>query len=519
MLCSCCGLDKNKSYFSNAQRKKKKDIRKCSNCCNSENGFTLEKQDKLFKILIEWLLENGSEFPHLKIEHINENFRGIVSNKNIKKNKVILKVPEKCIITYTKAKNSEVGKELEKSGYENYSSHTVIALYILQEKLNPNSFWKPYLDILPPNYADFPQFYMKNEIDHLENSFIVDMIKSRNLSLEKEFRNLVKALCVFGKKITLRDYIWARIAVVSRVFQINLSKEKKDQGLVPMADMLNHSIEPGTKWSYVPDEDSFVIVSDKLLFNNKEVFDTYGPKCNSRYLVNYGFTLPDNHQNNQAVIFIKPSDLTKSELKLKLIGDNFTSIDDSYCEYKFLINEGKETRVSQDKNFRFQFMKLLDREVSKPSGTFTGLHCTWSLFGFLRFILSEEEELFEFYNKIKEGSTDLLELFIEFKPKNYKTELKILKVLAEYCEKVLDGFSTLMEEDIEELKKTEPYTNRWNILNMLIGEKNTLLFYRELGVFVCKLWNEHKSIHKIGRFLRKHETYSSYYKAYWSKLL
>jgi hypothetical protein len=32
-----------------------------------------------------------------------------------------------------------------------------------------------------------------------------------------------------------------------------------------------------------------------------EVFDSYGPKCNSRFVVNYGFVLEDNEEN-QAVI-------------------------------------------------------------------------------------------------------------------------------------------------------------------------------------------------------------------------
>jgi len=531
MICKCCKSDKSKEYFSKSQLKKKTNDRKCIDCYKREsNNFTLETQKELFSNFIKWLCDNGAKFPNLNITHYNENFRGIITNKNIHAGKVILNVPHSCIITTIKAKKSQVGIELENSGFTNHSSHTWLALYILQEKLNPTSFWKPYLDILPPSYDDFPQFYSSDELKQLTGSFVLDMIRSRNLNLEKEYNELVAVLPIFGKKMSLRDYIWVRIAIVSRVFQINLSKNENTQGLVPMADMLNHSKTPGTRWSYVPDDDAFVIVSDSFIFKGKEVFDTYGPKCNSRYLVNYGFTLKDNHENNQAAIFIDPEklmDMYKSshkETKLKLIDNNYTTIDDSYCEYSFLIEEEKETKILKDNNFRFQFMKLLNQEVTQSNKTFTGLHSTWCLFGFLRVLLSNEQE-FENIMKIINDKTNqskklkFTEILLIIPPQSINTELLVLKVLANNCESVLEGFSTLVEKDEKELETTEPYSNRWNILNMLIGEKKTLLFYRDLEVFVNKLWQETGSKHKVGRFLRKHELYSPYYKFCWSKIL
>jgi histone-lysine N-methyltransferase SETD3 len=531
MLCKCCNSDKNKAFFSKSQLKKNTEDRKCIDCCElSSSKFTLENQQTLFSNLVKWLHQNGAEFPYLKIKHFNENFRGIVTNKNVYRGNVVLKVPHQCIMTSLKAHSSTVGKELENSKWRPHSSHTWLALFLLQEKMDPNSFWKPYIDILPPTYGDFPQFYSSGELKQLKGSFILDMIKSRNLNLEKEFNELVQAIPIFGKKITLRDYIWARIAVVSRVFQINLGNKEKTEGLVPMADMLNHEKTPGTKWSFIPNEDAFIIASDSFLFKNKEVFDTYGPKCNSRYLVNYGFTLKDNQENNQAAIFINPEKILDDikcpfkERKMRMISNNHTTIDDSYCEYRFLINEGQEALVSKEKHFRFQFMTLLDEEVSDEKGIFTGLHSAWCLFGFLRFLLSNEEEFMNITYKINEKmkssvKVDFTTVLLDIKPPGVETELSVLKRISEHCERILDGFPSLVEEDEKEIESVEPYTNRWNILNMLIGEKKVLLFYRELGVFVNKLWNESKSAHKVGRFLRKHKLFSTYYKVYWSQLL
>ena len=508
MICKNCNVEKDKSQFSNTQLKKK--YRKCKSCLQDSDNFTMEKQKVLFSNLMNWLRNNGAEFPFLEIKHYNERFRGIVATKNIYKNKNILKVPHCCIMTTLKAYKSHVGLEIKKSGWEPPSSHTWLALMLLEEKLNPTSFWKPFIDILPPNYNDFPQFYSSDELNQLKGSFIVDMIKSRNLNLEKEFNQIVSIIPEFCKKIKLQDYVWARIAIVSRIFNIAYEKDNSTQGIVPMADMLNHSKEPGTRWMFYPDEDAFIITSEKFMFKDKEIFDTYGLKCNSRYLVNYGFTLSDNQENNQAVVFINPAN------RLQLFQNNETSIDDSYCEYRFLINEGKETLISQDKNFRFQFVILSDKKVEPPK-SMTGLHSIWCLFGMLRLLLSSDVEFENFMKNLTK--TDFVTMLLSVSPFSVQTELLVLKELSNTCEKVLDNFPSTIEMDQAELETATPYSNRWNILNMLIGEKTVLLYYRDLGVYVTTLFSDGNDVYKIGKHLRKNSRFSSYYKVYWEQLM
>jgi len=360
------------------------------------------------------------------------------------------------------------------------------------------------------------------------------MIKSRKLNLEKEFNDLIKAIPVFGKKISLRDYVWARIAIVSRVFQITYSDTNNTQGLVPIADMLNHSKTPITNWMFSTSEDAFIVVTNKFISKGIEVTDSYGPKCNSRYLVNYGFTLSNNQVNNQAAIFIDPNILAKDDKfkssKLQLFNGRETTVDDSYSEYSFLVKnniETLETNISKNGQYRFQFVILQDTPVQtnlkkNRKKSFTGLHCVWTIFGFLRILLSNEEEFEEITSYIIEKADkdklDILELMLQVnKPLSAETEVDVLKTFSQHCQKMLDGFSSTLEMDECELKTTEPFSNRWNILNMLIGEKKTLLYYIELGVFVNKKWKETTSVYKVGR-LRKHPEFSNYYNVYWSKI-
>lgn len=61
--------------------------------------------------------------------------------------------------------------------------------------------------------------------------------------------------------------------------------------------MLNHRQPKQTIWNYVESVNGFVIESLEDIEVGQEVFDSYGRKCNSRFLLNYGFILEDNPDN------------------------------------------------------------------------------------------------------------------------------------------------------------------------------------------------------------------------------
>ena len=530
MYCISCKEEKQKSNFSKSQLKKKKSNRKCILCCGGKIKSSLEEQKELFTRLIKWLKSNGSYFPLLDIKHYNERFRGVILNKSVVKNKEILKIPNCCIMTTIKAMKSLAGQELIRSGWKSYCSHTPLALYLLEEKMKFDSYWKPYIDIIPKTYDDFPQFYKDEELKQLKGSFVLEMIRSRNLNLEQEFNEIKRYLPVFSRKITLTDYIWGRIAVVSRVFHIDLDNNESSEGLVPMADMLNHEIEPATTWCFDNKKNSFVISSNRFMKKNNEIFDTYGPKCNSRYLVNYGFTLENNDSNNQAVLFIKPEDILDIEnaedemqqlfiiRKLKFLNSNSCSIDDSYCEYNFLIHNDEEKKVSRDKYYRFQFgifpknikLCIKNNSLSKI--------LVRSVFGFLRLIFSSLEEHTTVINKYFTKDKTIPEIFSSIDPISIDNEIKVLETLFTYCTNSLSNFYSPVEKDMKEIKTVEKYSNRWNILNLLIGEKKTLLYYKELSENIYSIWSKTKKYHVVSKFLRKNKQFYPYYELYWKKL-
>ena len=84
--------------------------------------------------------------------------------------------------------------------------------------------------------------------------------------------------------------------VCSRIFGIDIEGVKTD-GFVPYADMLNHKRPRQTSWTYTDDREGFIIEALEDIKRGDQIYDSYGKKCNTRFLLNYGFINLDNDAN------------------------------------------------------------------------------------------------------------------------------------------------------------------------------------------------------------------------------
>jgi len=100
-----------------------------------------------------------------------------------------------------------------------------------------------------------------------------------------------------GRHVTYDDFAWARMMVASRNFGILVDGVRTD-ALVPYADMLNHQRPRQTRWAFDSKRQAFLIHSLCPLHVGQQVFDSYGKKCNSRFLLNYGFAVEYNRDDD-----------------------------------------------------------------------------------------------------------------------------------------------------------------------------------------------------------------------------
>ena len=105
-------------------------------------------------------------------------------------------------------------------------------------------------------------------------------------------------------RFSLEDYLSARAASATRSFA-DRRKGLLNQTLVPMADMLNHSLSYEAAWGFDAERSVFYVRSARPVEAGVPVHTDYGRGSNTYFLQNYGFTLADN-PHDEATIWVAP---------------------------------------------------------------------------------------------------------------------------------------------------------------------------------------------------------------------
>jgi histone-lysine N-methyltransferase SETD3 len=416
---------------------------------NDDNAPS-EEGDRYSRML-DWLIAGGARFPKLQLKYYTVDYRGVHAKTRLQPNECILEVPHSLIMTTDKAKNSSIGRCIRQSGAMVHSSHTWLAAMLLEEKYNPQSIWKPYIDCLPKHYRNMPVFFDKSELAELKGSFTLEMIANRKVSLNMEHKAIADFCPEFARFHAL-EFMWARLAVITRIFGFEI-RGKKHDGLVAMADMLNHKNPHETMWNYDDAKGAFTITTTKRLLKGAQIFDSYGRKCNSRYFVNYGFSLNFN-EDNQVVM---PFNLLPAE------------VDPLRAKKERIIG-------ARGKNWQIPFDHR--EEVTTRA-------MTW-----LRIVHADEADF-----KILE---DLNSDYTNVAPISRRNECAMLQHIAASARNVLAGFDTTLEEDNKILEDPD-HKLTMNIRNCVLmrrGEKEVLHAYIDLAAralrWVCMTYVEFK---------------------------
>jgi histone-lysine N-methyltransferase SETD3 len=267
--------------------------------------------------------------------------------------------------------------------------------------------------------------------------------------LRREYDNIRRYVPEFAR-FTLEEFIWGRFVVITRIFGLVIDGNKTD-GLVPYADMLNHkkpcsdtgpvkADEADTKWTYEDSRKGFIITTTRTIPRAEQVFDSYGRKCNSRFFVNYGFSLDDNEDNEVMIKVGLPSNDPHFPMKLRMLG-------------------GREHSARRE----FQIPASYGHKKVKE------------LFSFMRFINSVDAELM----MLSAGENFKLE---EIGPISIRNEKKVLQDLFKASSEMYKGFPESLEHDQKLLDTNElKDSNLRNCVVMRRGEKQVLRWFMDLA--------------------------------------
>jgi len=404
-----------------------------------------------YEIMCNWLREGGSFFPKLKFEYYDKDYRGIHAGESIGDEELIISIPQRFIMTTELARASEIGRRLATTGCIIRSKHSYLACYLLQERdRGQQSFWHPYIDCLPVDYKNMPINFDSDELAYLKGSFSLGKIHQRIQSLHEEYDCIISSVPEFAR-FSYEDFSWARHVVITRIFGIIVGGIKTE-GLVPVADLLNHRRPRDTKWTFDTSMNAFTIVSIRAMVPGEQIFDSYGRKCNSRFFVNYGFSLEENEDNEAVFTLDIPEADPLYHNKLALLGRNTSGVS---REFQVPANP-------RDSKFK-------------------------EMISFARFAVANEKEMQRFPSSYSFVLEDIDAISI-------RNEIDALRMIKESAQKTLEAFETTVEEDARLLQDPTLTMNIRNCILMRKGEKEVALFFKMLAEQCQPLlnmsWNE-----------------------------
>jgi histone-lysine N-methyltransferase SETD3 len=216
---------------------------------------------------LDWLVENGADFPDLVIKEYDDGLRGVCAKTDIQSSKTIVRIPLKCMIMNDIAAETESGQIIVKD--RRFSPNARLAIFILEEMESGQSFFKPYLDILPRKFDNFPMRWSDNELEWLKGSNIYDQTVSRRKHTKHTYNRACKLLPGFSR-FPFSLFFWAKLAVSSRTFGVEVNGHDFS-AMVPFADMLNHHQPSDVRWYYSDERQCFKFKSNVLIKAEQQV--------------------------------------------------------------------------------------------------------------------------------------------------------------------------------------------------------------------------------------------------------
>jgi protein-histidine N-methyltransferase len=383
-----------------------------------------------------------SQFGSIAVADYGNGYRGVEMTRDVGPDEEILSVDRKCLITVDHGKATAVGYRMSTARPALALSalkHCYTAVFLLLDQERPGSFFEPYYRILPKSFPSMPLFWDREKLGWLKGSHLLAQIADRRRNLETDYHEICRASPDFAR-FSVHQFTIARMVVASRNFGIVVDGKKVD-ALVPYADMLNHYRPRETRWAFNAKRQVFSIQSVTELRAGDQVFDSYGRKCNSRFLMNYGFTVEHNVDD----------DGVRSLNELLLQFQLPPAVADAWSSRKRALLDG----ASPSRGIRV--------------AGYISHRGTQDALSFLRFALAEGRDV----DRLPYIGSDCQLGAITVMPLSINNESRVLRELSALCEEQLERYDHSLEQDLAELCSGTCLrgSDRRNALVLLRGEK------------------------------------------------
>ncbi|KAJ2856476.1 Histone-lysine N-methyltransferase setd3 [Coemansia erecta] len=171
---------------------------------------------------VRWLEDNGADLGRIGVCDAGAEGNGVYAQQDISSNERYAYIPHKLVIT---------GKVCQQTLGDGLQGRALLAAFLVHERfVAADSFWKPYIDILPQKYHT-PLEFDSLELALLGGTPVEHAVEDRRSKYKEEHRAAQRATegRIPGDVLTLENYVWAASAVSSRAFSKELVRGYDEQ--------------------------------------------------------------------------------------------------------------------------------------------------------------------------------------------------------------------------------------------------------------------------------------------------
>ena len=248
--------------------------------------------------MLVWIKNNGGFVGNVYFKEYNKE-RGVFSKETIQSGDIPIKIPLSCIIHDGLGEKTKYGIIFNNNDHNQIINKklSLIAIFMLEEMQQQDSFFSPYFNSLPDDVSNFPIFWSDNILFLLRGSELFNAIQDRKREFINDYTTICNCCKGFDKHYSFEDFLYVRVLIGSRNFGITINGIKRS-AMVPLADMLNHSQNQNVNWTFNNTNKYFEMTANKHISNGTQLEDSYGEKNNIKMLIYYGFLIENNPRDS-----------------------------------------------------------------------------------------------------------------------------------------------------------------------------------------------------------------------------
>lgn len=281
-----------------------------------------------------WLQKHAPESKIGDVVEIKTDIKegsGVFALRDIDADELIISIPRKVMMTFDSALRAPIGDLIKRSQMLVNIRSLAVALHLLYERLNPMSFWRPYIDSLPTDvYLPFCAPLADIELLKGSANYLMSLRQYKNTV--RQYLEVHSYIQQHFRTARLQPFSfvafrWAMMTVMARQNQIPAENHLvTDDGratmslaLIPGFDMLNHAYKQGAITTHFDiDTQTSDTITPEAVTKGSQVYIFYGDRPNSLLFQYQGF-IAESMSYDRVVLPMVDFDTTEQLYKIRMM--------------------------------------------------------------------------------------------------------------------------------------------------------------------------------------------------------